>query len=108
MQSKNFKIIDCFCGAGGLSYGFECAGFDVLLGIDNDEMALKTFQSNHKNVQIICKDIINISYKDDILPLLNESNIDVVIGGPPCQGFSLSGLRKFNDPRNEFKLFETC
>ena len=44
------NVIDLFCGAGGLSYGFESAGFDILLGIDNDAAALKTFEKNHKNI----------------------------------------------------------
>ena len=100
---KPYKAIDLFCGAGGLSYGFERAGFDILIGIDNDEAALKTFAFNHKGAQTICADITQISY-DDIRDIIGDIKVDVIIGGPPCQGMSLSGLRKFDDPRNRLYL----
>lgn len=98
------NVIDLFSGAGGLSYGFESAGFDVLLGIDNDAKALETFELNHNGAKTICGDITQISYKNDIKPLIGDKEIDVIIGGPPCQGMSLSGPRKFDDPRNKLYL----
>lgn len=101
---KQYNAIDLFSGAGGLSYGFECAGFNILLGIDNDSKALETFEKNHKGAKSICGDITEISYKEDIEPLLDGKKIDVIIGGPPCQGMSLSGPRKFDDPRNKLYL----
>lgn len=101
---KKYNVIDLFCGCGGLSYGFESAGFNVLLGIDNDEKALETFELNHKGAKTICGDITEISYEEDIRPLIGEEQIDVIIGGPPCQGMSLSGPRKFDDPRNKLYL----
>lgn len=99
-----YNVLDLFCGAGGLSYGFERAGFDILLGIDNDAKALETFELNHKGSKSICGDITKISYNENIKPLLNKKTIDVIIGGPPCQGMSLSGPRKFDDPRNKLYL----
>lgn len=99
-----YNVLDLFCGAGGLSYGFERAGYRILLGIDNDAKALETFRANHEGAKTICGDITNITYKDDIWPLIGGENIDVIIGGPPCQGFSLSGPRNFNDPRNKLYL----
>lgn len=101
---NKYNVLDLFCGAGGLSYGFERAGFDVLLGIDNDLKALETFEKNHHGAKSICGDITEITYKDHIAPLLGGKKIDVIIGGPPCQGFSLSGPRNFNDPRNKLYL----
>ncbi len=98
------NVIDLFCGCGGLSYGFEKAGFDILLGIDNDSKALETFKLNHKNSKSICGDITNITYEKDIKPLIGNKTIDVIIGGPPCQGMSLSGPRQFEDPRNKLYL----
>ena len=100
---KTYNIIDLFCGAGGLSYGFERAGFNVLLGIDNDAAALETFKLNHKGCKIICGDITKITYKD-IKKIIGTVEIDVTVGGPPCQGMSLSGPRKFDDPRNKLYL----
>jgi len=99
-----YNVIDLFCGCGRLSYGFEKAGFNVLLGIDNDAKALETFEQNHLNAKSICGDITNIHYNSDIKRLTNNKKIDVIIGGPPCQGMSLSGPRKFEDPRNKLYL----
>ena len=98
------NVIDLFCGCGGLSYGFEQAGYNILLGIDNDEKALETFELNHRNAKFICGDITQITYENDIKPLTGNKNIDVIIGGPPCQGMSLSGPRQFDDPRNKLYL----
>lgn len=103
-KKNNFNVLDLFCGAGGLSYGFEMAGFNILLGIDNDKKALETFELNHKGAKSICGDITHITYEEHIKPLLNGKEIDVIIGGPPCQGMSLSGPRKFDDPRNKLYL----
>lgn len=97
-------VIDLFCGAGGLSYGFERAGCDVLLGIDSDAKALETFELNHESAKTICGDITQIEYARDVVPLIGERKVDIVVGGPPCQGMSLSGPRKFEDPRNRLYL----
>lgn len=101
---KKHTLIDLFCGAGGLSYGFEWSGYEVLLGIDNDQKAIETFELNHKGAKSICGDITSINYEKDIKPLIGNKTIDVIIGGPPCQGMSLSGPRKFEDPRNRLYL----
>lgn len=97
------NIIDLFSGSGGLSFGFEEAGYNVLLGIDNDEKALETFKYNHKNSKTLCGDIRSIN-ANDIFSIIGNKKIDVIVGGPPCQGMSLSGPRKFDDPRNELYL----
>ena len=101
---SKYNVIDLFCGCGGLSYGFESAGFNVLLGVDNDSKALEVFEMNHKNAKSICGDITKISYKKDIKEIIGDTRIDVIIGGPPCQGMSLSGPRQFDDPRNKLYL----
>ncbi len=101
---KKYNAIDLFCGAGGLSYGFQRAGFNILIGIDNDKKALETFALNHEGSKTLCGDITQVTYESDIKPLLEGKNIDVIIGGPPCQGMSLSGPRKIDDPRNKLYL----
>jgi len=103
MTDRTFNIIDLFCGCGGLSYGFELENFKVLLGIDNDKMALETFKFNHKGSKAILGDITQISY-EDIKKAIGNEKIDLIVGGPPCQGMSLSGPRKFHDPRNRLYL----
>lgn len=97
------NVIDLFSGCGGMSLGFENAGFRVLLGIDNDSAALQTFEANHKGAKSLCGDITKIEYKH-IKELIGDKKIDVIIGGPPCQGMSLSGFRNYDDPRNRLYL----
>lgn len=101
---NTLNCIDLFSGAGGLSYGFQAAGFNVLIGIDNDAKALETFELNHHESKSICGDITTVTYEKDIKSLIGDKKIDVIIGGPPCQGMSLSGFRKLDDPRNKLYL----
>ncbi|KHF29181.1 DNA cytosine methyltransferase [Anoxybacillus sp. CHMUD] len=98
-----YNIIDLFCGCGGLSLGFELAGYRTLLGIDNDKAAIETFEKNHKGSIGLCTDITEIT-KEEILRTINYQNVDVVVGGPPCQGMSIAGPRKLHDPRNKLYL----
>ena len=101
-MSKKFTCIDLFSGAGGLSRGFMDAGYDVILGVDFDEAALKTFKENHGLAEAIKLDLFNHDNLDVIVKFLEEKKIkpDVLVGGPPCQGFSIAGPRDMNDKRN--------
>lgn len=91
------NVIDLFSGAGGLSTGFRMAGFKVILGIDNIPIFCETFEKNdHKS---ICKDIRKVSV-DEIKKSIGDKKVDVIVGGPPCQGFSAAGRRDSKDPRN--------
>jgi DNA (cytosine-5)-methyltransferase 1 len=100
-------VIDLFCGAGGLSCGFRQAGFSVLAGLDNWEEALVTYRCNFPDTKTINADIEKITPAEIDASLKNSAaKIDVIIGGPPCQGFSVSGKRLMNDPRNKlYKAF---
>lgn len=107
MDSKHPNIIDLFCGCGGFSLGFERAGFNVLLGIDVWKDALVTFASNHKDSKTLNADLSVLS-PDVTEQLLEGKEIDVIIGGPPCQGFSVAGKRIVDDLRNKlYKSFVT-
>ena len=100
-NSNPYTVVDLFCGAGGASYGFQSAGFNVVLGIDHLIPALKTFQENHKNASTILGDIKDITPKI-IEDLLGDTQVKVLIGGVPCQGFSLNNRkRREDDPRNQ-------
>lgn len=94
---NEYKIIDLFCGAGGLSKGFEEAGFKIELAIDMWEDAIKTYNHNHKNDVAKCMNIHELTneYLDNV-----SKEIVGIIGGPPCQGYSTVGTRDVNDPRN--------
>lgn len=93
------KVIDLFAGCGGLSLGFEMAGFEIPLAIEKDEWASETYKENHPHTKVITCDITEITDLENLIPK-KDLPIDGIIGGPPCQGFSLSGNRDKNDPRN--------
>ena len=105
-MSKKFTCVDLFSGAGGLSRGFYDAGYDVVLGVDFDEAALKTFRENHGNAEAMKLDLFNHDNINVIVDFLRERDIklDVLVGGPPCQGFSIAGPRDMNDKRNSLYL----
>lgn len=95
--------LDLFCGAGGLSRGFLDAGYDVVLGVDYDDAVLETFQKNHGKTKAMKLDLYNHDNLDDIANYLSDNGIDkldVLVGGPPCQGFSYAGKMDINDKRN--------
>lgn len=96
---SKYKVIDLFSGAGGLSYGFEKVGFDVPLAIEKDAWAVDTYKSNHVNQNIVEADITKL---EDEYFMPYKGMVDVVMGGPPCQGFSIaaSNRRKKDDSRN--------
>ena len=99
---KKFTCLDLFCGCGGLSRGFMDAGFKCVLGVDFDAAALKTFKANHDGAEAMKLDLFDHKNIDVITEFLRKSKIklDVLIGGPPCQGFSIAGPRDRNDKRN--------
>lgn len=96
--------MDLFCGCGGLSKGFEQAGCNILVGVDFDAAPLRTFEHNHKGSKGMQLNLGDSASFDVIEKALNNQSVDIVIGGPPCQGFSLTGPRNFEDPRNQLYL----
>ena len=104
MPKKKYNVLDLFCGCGGLSKGFEMAGYNIVLGVDNNEPALQTYAFNHKGSKVFCGDLSAATAFDSIDHLLSGTEVDIIIGGPPCQGFSLTGRRQFDDERNKLYL----
>ena len=98
------NAIDLFAGCGGLSKGFMDAGFNVIVGVDNDQAALNTFELNHKGAIGLNADLAIHETFDKIKTIAGNRKIDVIIAGPPCQGFSLTGPRNFDDKRNQLYL----
>lgn len=99
---KKYKVLDLFCGAGGLSLGFKLAGFEIAGGVEWDNAAMETHKRNFDSRFEYCGDIKEIS---DELIEQKLNDIDIIIGGPPCQGFSAANRheKENEDPRN--KLF---
>ena len=93
------KVIDLFAGVGGLSLGFEKCGFDVILANEYDPSIAAAYEMNHKGTKMIVGDITALDLEKTFGSY--EGKVDVVIGGPPCQGFSQKGQRKtIHDERN--------
>lgn len=97
------NIVDLFCGAGGMSLGFEKAGFESILAIDKWNDAIITYNANRENK---CGTTVDIhDFSNEKLNELSRNNpVTGIIGGPPCQGFSLVGTRETNDPRNSLYI----
>lgn len=93
------NVIDLFAGCGGLSTGFEMAGYKIPLAVEKDEWASETYMKNHPKTKVVTADITQVQDLDTLLPK-KGMKIEGIIGGPPCQGFSLSGNRDKKDPRN--------
>lgn len=101
-MGKKPSVLDLFCGCGGISYGFELAGFNIIGGVDFNTDATKTFKHNFKHAIVRNESIESISDED----VINDyKGVDVIVGGPPCQGFSTANRwqKEKDDPRN--KLF---
>jgi DNA (cytosine-5)-methyltransferase 1 len=96
-----YKTIDLFAGAGGITEGFRKAGYTCVCANDFDEEAKHTFTFNHPLIPYLLKDIREVTSAELLLKAgCNADEIDVMTGGPPCQGFSLAGQRLSDDPRN--------
>lgn len=101
-MAKRWTIIDLFCGAGGLSEGFRQAGGKVLVGNDFDAVAGETFQSTHPEAKFLSGPIQNFSVQDFLRAAgLKKGELDCLVGGPPCQGFSVyNHQRGMHDERS--------
>jgi DNA (cytosine-5)-methyltransferase 1 len=107
-------IIDLYAGVGGLSLGAIRAGFDLALAVEWDKHAMKAHENNFPHYKHLNTDIAELSGKELMKKAgLTEGELDGLIGGPPCQGFSFIGSRNHLDPRNDlfvkfFKLVKEC
>jgi len=101
MLKKRPKAISLFAGAGGCSLGFRQAGYEIIYASDFDKAAIETYEKNFPDTKVECKDINDIDFACLLTELkIKRGEVDVLIGGPPCQGFSTAGPRFWQDPRN--------
>ena len=97
---KNLNVIDLFCGCGGLSKGLTDAGLNVIAGIDIWDKAVESYNKNNDHMAY-CEDLTHFPpEKFDELYNKDGKDVDILVGGPPCQSFSIAGKRDKNDPRN--------
>lgn len=95
----SLRVLDLFCGAGGFSKGFDLAKFNIVAAIDIWDKAIESYKLNHPNTIALCKDLTLYS-PEDFEKEYQLNHFDIIIGGPPCQGYSNAGRRDCNDPRN--------
>lgn len=98
---ERLTVVDLFCGAGGLSHGFMQAGYDVLLGSDIDPTFGRTFTASHPDAKFVAKPIQALTVAEVLQSTgLQSGELDVLVGGPPCQGYSVYNHgRGEQDPR---------
>ncbi len=104
--------IDLFSGCGGMSLGLEAAGFDIAASVELDPIHSLVHHFNFPHTLTICQDLKNVKSAELMEKLINKitsqgfnGEIDLIAGGPPCQGFSYIGKRQLDDPRNSL-VFE--
>lgn len=104
-----FRVVDLFCGTGGFSHGFSQTGeFEVVLGIDIKPASVKTFAANHRNALPVCEDIRHLRVRELANQMgIEQVGVDVILAGPPCQGFSsIRPYRSINENDERNNLFE--
>src|SRR5438270_13137439 len=101
-QGKRPTAVDIYCGVGGLSLGLIEAGFDLIGAIGNDETVLEAYRTNFPGVATARHDL-NVITGSELRRVLGIAGrcVDLLVGGPPCQGFSVGGKGATSDPRNE-------
>lgn len=99
---KEFKVLDLFCGAGGLSWGLDKNPyFTTTVALDFDEKAAETFKYNMPYAEVVVGDITESAIKEKIISLAIKTGVNMIVGGPPCQGYSMKGKKMgLKDPRN--------
>lgn len=99
---KDFKILDLFCGAGGMSYGMhQNPHFQTVVALDVNEKLAVTLKKNMPTINLVVGDIRKQEIKDEVIELSIKNKVNMIIGGPPCQGYSMKGKKLgLKDPRN--------
>lgn len=99
---QKFKVLDLFCGAGGLSWGLDKNPFfTTTVALDFDEKAADTFKKNMPYTKVVVGDITVPEIKEEIILLAKQTGVNMIVGGPPCQGYSMKGKKLgLKDPRN--------
>ena len=97
-HENKYIVLDLFCGCGGFSKGLSTAGLNIVAGIDIWNKAIETYGENNKH-HALCKDLTQYT-PEQFIQDTGIKNIDILVGGPPCQGFSIAGKRDNKDPRN--------
>jgi DNA (cytosine-5)-methyltransferase 1 len=95
------NVLELFGGCGGLGYGFHKLGFNIVACNEYDSQIAETYKHNYPDTNVIVGDITDKSIKEDIYGVFKSTSCDVVLGGPPCVAYSMSGKRNSRDPRGQ-------
>lgn len=95
------NVLELFAGCGGLGYGFHKEGFNIICANELENSISKTYKKNFPDTTVITGDITNESIRNDIYKCFQKETCDVIIGGPPCVAYSMSGKRNSRDPRGQ-------
>ena len=99
----SLNVIDLFCGCGGMSKGLTDAGLNVLAGIDIWNVAINSYKQNFRH-HAICADLTKLSPEQFVESYQITEPIDLLVGSPPCQSYSIAGKRDINDPRSSLYM----
>jgi DNA (cytosine-5)-methyltransferase 1 len=94
-KSNRLNVIDLFAGAGGISIGFMKAGYNVILDADFDAAVAKTHKHNFPEIPFVHGDLSDPKIEKEVIKTVGDQEVDIIVGGPPCQGFSMFGKRRF-------------
>jgi DNA-cytosine methyltransferase len=106
IKKKKLNVLDLFCGCGGMTTGLVEAGLNIVAGIDVWDRAIESYESNHDHLAI-CADLTKLGPSEFKKNYKITDDIDIIVGGPPCQGMSIAGKRDKKDPRNSL-FMEYC
>ena len=98
---SKINCLDLFSGCGGLSYGFHKEGFNIVTCNELEQSISETYKYNYPTTNVIVGDITNINIKEELYNQFTDKECDIVLGGPPCVAYSMSGLRNSRDPRGQ-------
>ena len=104
LKRNDYTVVDLFAGCGGFSQGFIKAGFEVVAANEYWHPAVETYKHNHTATKMIEGDITNPEIKKELFNQIQSKKINVIIGGPPCQAYSVAGNRNPDDPRGQLYL----
>ena len=103
---KQYHIVDLFAGVGGLSYGFsQLPGFRILAANEIEKDIAAAYSLNHPGVKMLNCDIADLT-KERLAGALGGQQVDIVVGGPPCQSYSTLGKRRMDDRANLFLQYK--